>query len=35
MLLPSAGLWLPGDGDQRRGGGRGMNAATVLVRLPA
>ena len=31
MLLPSVGPWLPGDGDQRRGGGRGMNAATVWV----
>ena len=24
-----------GDGDQRRGGGRGMNAATVWVRRPS
>ena len=26
--------WLPGDGDQRRGGGRGMNVAIVWVRRP-
>ena len=34
-VVTFGGPWLPGDGDHRRGGRRGMNAATVWVLLPA